>query len=73
MPVANKHQLIDMSGSDLSGVADGMRLDVRGNIYCTGPGGVWIISPAGNHLRTIKTPDRITNLFSGTQMERRYT
>ena len=44
----------DMS-SDLSGVPDGMKVDVEGNIYCTGPGGVWIIDPSGEHLGTILT------------------
>ena len=34
---------------------DGMKVDVEGNVYSTGPGGVWIIDPAGNHLGTIHT------------------
>ena len=35
------------------GVADGMKVDVEGNVYCTGPGGVWIIDLTGRHLGTI--------------------
>ena len=46
--------------SDLRGVPDGMKLDVEGNIYCTGPGGVWIIDPSGKHLGTILTGARQT-------------
>ena len=30
--------------------------DERGNIFATGPGGIWVFSPAGKHLGTIKTP-----------------
>jgi len=37
------------------GVPDGMKVDVEGNVYCTGPGGVWIIDPKGRHLGTILT------------------
>ena len=36
---------------------DGLRVDTRGNIWETGPGGVWIISPEGKHLGTIRTPE----------------
>jgi hypothetical protein len=35
------------------GVTDGMRVDTKGNLYETGPGGVWIISPEGKHLGTV--------------------
>ena len=35
------------------GVPDGLRVDVKGNVYCTGPGGVWVWDPEGNHLGTI--------------------
>ena len=35
------------------GVPDGMKLDVEGNLYCTGPGGIWITDLGGRHLGTI--------------------
>lgn len=38
-----------------SGAPDGMKVDVEGNVYCTGPGGAWIIDPSGKHLGTILT------------------
>ena len=38
------------------GSPDGIRVDQKGNIYGSGPGGVWIISPEGKHLGTIKIP-----------------
>lgn len=42
----------DLKG-DEPGFPDGMKVDVEGNVYCTGPGGVWIIDPSGKHLGTI--------------------
>ena len=41
--------------SSLPGVVDGMKVDVEGNLYVTGPGGVWIIDQAGKHLGIILT------------------
>lgn len=40
------------------GAADGLKVDVNGNLFATGPGGVWIFSPQGEHLGTIK-PDEV--------------
>ena len=37
------------------GVPDGMKVDMEGNVYCAGPGGIWIIAPSGKHLGTILT------------------
>jgi len=31
-----------------------MKTDQK-EIYCTGPGGFWIMSPEGKHLATVKT------------------
>jgi gluconolactonase len=44
---------------------DGMKVDVEGNVYCTGPGGVWIIDASGNHLGTIVTGEQTTNVGWG--------
>lgn len=41
--------------SDLPGVPDGMKVDKEGNVYCTGPGGIWIITPSGKHIGSILT------------------
>jgi len=50
--------------SDEPGGADGMKVDVQGNVYSTGPGGLWIFSPKGKLIRHIETP-RLTNLAWG--------
>lgn len=47
------------------GVPDGMKVDIKGNLYVAGPGGVWIFDPAGKHIDTIKTPETPANLAWG--------
>ena len=47
------------------GLPDGMRLDVHGNIFGGGPGGVLIISPSGRHLGTILTGQLTANCVFG--------
>jgi gluconolactonase len=49
----------------MPGYADGMKVDPAGNVYCTGPSGVWIISPAGIYLDKIATPETPTNCAWG--------
>ena len=47
------------------GIPDGMKCDERGNIWVTGPGGVWVISPEGEHLGVVEMPERTGNLTWG--------
>ncbi|MBI5821890.1 MAG: SMP-30/gluconolactonase/LRE family protein [Verrucomicrobia bacterium] len=47
------------------GLPDGMKVDGRGNIFATGPGGVLIFSPDGKHLGTIKTGEATGNCAWG--------
>ena len=47
------------------GDPDGMKVDEQGNIYCTGPGGIWVISLEGEHLGTIRVPEKVANLTWG--------
>ena len=49
----------------VNGYADGMKIDWAGNIYCTGPTGVWIISPDGTYLDKIVTPRNPSNCAWG--------
>jgi gluconolactonase len=52
----------DLAKGDL---VDGMKLDERGNVYVTGPEGVLVFSPDGEHLGTIKVPEPVGNLNWG--------
>jgi len=56
---------LDPSNDPAAGSPDGIRVDQKGNVYGSGPGGVWIISPEGKHLGTIKIPERVSNVAWG--------
>jgi gluconolactonase len=55
----------DFRGMAEPGVTDGMKVDTRGNVYVTGPGGIWIIDPDGRHLGTIRLPEHPINMAFG--------
>lgn len=63
--VGNGRMLIDMHDEPARGITDGLRVDVKGNLWETGPGGVWIITPDGKHIGTIKTPELAANVEFG--------
>ena len=54
--------LYDASKDPRPGSPDGMKVDIQGNIYSAGPGGVWIFSPEGKPLGTIVMPQRVSNV-----------
>jgi gluconolactonase len=56
---------LDASHDSAPGGPDGIRVDKEGNLYGAGPGGVWIISPGGKHLGTIKVPEPVSNVGWG--------
>lgn len=43
----------DMNDDKRRGFPDGMKCDIEGNLYCTGPGGIWVINPDGVHIGTL--------------------
>jgi gluconolactonase len=47
------------------GAPDGMKVDVRGRVYCTGPRGVWVFDQRGLHLGTVITPEKPANCAWG--------
>jgi gluconolactonase len=49
----------------VDGLPDGMKCDEHGNIWVTGPGGVWVISPEAEHLGVALVPEVIGNLAWG--------
>ena len=44
-----------------------MKIDIQGNIYCTGAGGIWVFNPEGDHLGTIVTPEIAANCAWGDE------
>ena len=63
--LTNGRIFAELKDPNKKGVPDGMKTDIQGNIYSTGPGGVWIFSPAGNLLGKIEVPEPTTNLAWG--------
>jgi gluconolactonase len=55
----------DMTAVPGEDALDGIKVDVRGNLYVSGPGGLWILSPEGKHLGTIVGPEHPHNLAWG--------
>ena len=43
-----------------------MKVDVQGNVYLTGPNGIWVFAPDGTHLGIILVPERAANLAWGS-------
>ncbi|MEG4580343.1 SMP-30/gluconolactonase/LRE family protein [Microcoleus sp. MON1_C5] len=63
--VTNERLFADLKDASQSGVPDGLKVDVEGNVYTTGPGGVWIFSPDGKLLGKISVPETATNVAWG--------
>lgn len=60
--VSNGRIFADVTAETEAGVPDGMKVDSQGNVYGTGPGGIWVFSPDGKHLGTIKPGETAANL-----------
>jgi gluconolactonase len=55
----------DMTVPDAEDAIDGIKVDRMGNLYVCGPGGIWVLSPEGDHLGTLKLPETPHNLAWG--------
>lgn len=63
--LTDPHLLYDATSDPRPGAPDGMKVDREGNIYTSGPGGLWIFSPEGKLLATISMPERVSNVAWG--------
>jgi gluconolactonase len=65
--IGNSRILFDASALARSrrGLPDGLKVDVQGNLWATGPGGVLVISPEGRHLGTVMTGQATANVAFG--------
>ncbi len=52
LALATDRVFCNLSG-ERPGIPDGMKVDVEGNVYCGGSGGIWVMDSSGNHLGTI--------------------
>ncbi len=55
----------ELKDPNKQGVPDGMKVDLQGNVYSTGPGGVWVFSASGELLGIIAVPEKVANLAWG--------
>ncbi|HEY2773957.1 MAG TPA: SMP-30/gluconolactonase/LRE family protein [Candidatus Binatia bacterium] len=55
----------DMTSAPGEDAIDGIEVDVKGNLYVSGPGGLWVLSASGTHLGTIVTPQHVHNMAWG--------
>jgi sugar lactone lactonase YvrE len=62
--LANSRILLNMASGD-PGVPDGLKVDLQGNVFCTGPGGVWVCRADGTLLGRIILPELPANLGWG--------
>jgi gluconolactonase len=61
----------DVTG-DAPGNPDGMKVDVEGNVYCTGSGGIHVFESSGTHLGVIETPEVAANCNWGEDLHTLY-
>jgi gluconolactonase len=64
-PVGAGDVLYDMTAAPGEDAIDGIKVDVAGNLYICGPGGVWVLSPAGEKLGLLGLPEDPHNLAWG--------
>jgi len=55
----------DMKGAPGEEALDGMKVDAEGHLFVSGPGGVWVLSPDGRHLGTLRFPELPANMAWG--------
>jgi gluconolactonase len=70
--ISNARLFADVTKEKDAGVPDGMKVDEKGDLWASGPGGIWVFSPAGKHLGTIKMPEIPANCNWGDDWKSLY-
>lgn len=65
--VTNGKLFFDMTSAPGEDAIDGVKVDQAGNLYVSGPAGLWVISAAGKHLGTIIAPKHVHNMAWGDE------
>ena len=66
-PGSNGQVFFDLTSAPGEDAIDGLKVDQLGNVYVSGPGGIWILSRAGKHLGTIIAPMHPHNFAWGDE------
>jgi gluconolactonase len=62
---SNGRVFVDLTAAPGEDAIDGVKVDGEGNVYISGPGGLWVVAADGRHLGTIKTPRHVHNMAWG--------
>lgn len=54
-----------LASDGVPGRPDGMKIDERGNVWCSGPGGIWVFADSGELIGKVSTPEMVGNLAWG--------
>ena len=63
--LSNMRRLFTFPKSDKPGFPDGMKIDIEGRIYVSGPGGLWVLTANGDKLGVIEFPEQVINMGWG--------
>ena len=55
----------DLNEGTEPGIPDGMKVDSKGRVFCTGPGGIWVMEPSGKRIGVIRVPEQAVNFAFG--------
>ena len=55
----------DLNQGTEPGIPDGLKVDSIGRVYCTGPGGIWVMAPDGKRIGIIRWPEQAVNFAFG--------
>lgn len=65
--LAKGRVFFDMTDAPGEDAIDGIKVDQQGNLYVSGPGGLWVLSPEGRHIGSIKAPKHVHNMAWGDE------
>jgi gluconolactonase len=63
--LTNQRRFFDFPVTGDPGVPDGVKVDVEGRVFCTGPGGIYVITPAGKQIGVLRFPEQAVNMGWG--------
>jgi len=55
----------DLNEGSEPGIPDGLKVDSIGRVYCTGPGGIWVMASDGRRVGVIRWPEQAVNFAFG--------
>ena len=63
--VVERSIFADLNEGTEPGIPDGLKIDSIGRVYCTGPGGIWVMAPDGKRIGIIRWPEQAVNFAFG--------